>query len=522
MRQSNFRLLRIIISILFFIPTTYILIDFYGLVPGNVKKWILFLQFTPSVLNFITIGTLSIAGFIIVLALTFLFGRVYCSSVCPLGVLQDIINYFSKKIKKRKKKFIYVKENKLLRYSLLALTIIPIFFGINTFLVLLDPYSLYGRIAGNFALPILAFSNNGVAYILEQFNNYSVYPHDIQKFSIVPFAIVFSFFGLIAYLSFKHGRLYCNTICPVGTLLGIISKYSLFKIRIKEEECLSCGACARDCKAECIDSRTKIIDTSRCIACFDCIPSCPTEGITFSLKSSASSNDDSINNSKRNFLTKTSIYLLSLSAIGASVQKKIKITKPSTIPVFKENAVSPPGSFSLDKFNGKCTACHLCVTACPTQVLQPSFLEYGFTGMLQPHLDNSAGYCNFDCTICSDVCPTGAIIPITRNDKHLAQIGIAKFIKENCVVHTQKTDCGACSEHCPTKAVHMIPYEVKGLVIPEVREEYCIGCGACEFACPTIPYKSIYIEGNSIHKTAKKNVEEKKLEKVNMDEDFPF
>jgi ferredoxin len=325
-------------------------------------------------------------------------------------------------------------------------------------------------------------------------------------------------------MAYKKGRLYCNTVCPVGTLLGYLSRFSLFQIIIKKEECLSCGVCARDCKAGCIDSKEKTIDMSRCVVCFDCLTSCPTDGLLYDFKyRKPKTVTASIDQNKRNFFNTTALYLLSFSTLSAQVVRNIIITKPSTRRIFRKSAISPPGSISVDRFNSKCTACHLCVSSCPTQVLQPSFLEYGFLGMLQPRMDNIASYCNFDCKICSEVCPTGAISPIALEKKKLTQIGKAQFLKDNCVVNTQKTDCGACSEHCPTKAVHMIPFE-KNLFIPEVREDYCVGCGACEYACPVKPYKAIYIEGNRIHQTSKKNVEEKKQkeQKINYKEEFPF
>jgi NAD-dependent dihydropyrimidine dehydrogenase PreA subunit len=142
------------------------------------------------------------------------------------------------------------------------------------------------------------------------------------------------------------------------------------------------------------------------------------------------------------------------------------------------------------------------------------------TGMFQPRLDTVAAYCTYDCTICGEVCPTGAVLPLALEEKKLTQLGKAKFVKENCVVETQKTDCGACSEHCPTKAVHMIPYQ--GLFLPEVRDQYCIGCGACEFSCPTVPYKAIYVDGNAVHQKAEKPKEEKLEQKVDTGSDFPF
>jgi ferredoxin len=519
---------RIIVSFLFFITTTFLLIDIYGFIPQSVSNKILYLQFVPSVIKFITLTSLTVSGFVIILLLTILFGRVYCSSICPLGVLQDIINFISKKVKKKKKRFGFMKEQKILRLSLLAIPVIIFLFGSSIAVNLLDPYSIYGRFAGFFFRPGLIYINNIVAFVFERMKLYSVSNFEIRAFTIIPFLIVFAFFIFVAVLAYKKGRLYCNTVCPVGTLLGYLSKFSLFQIVIKKEDCLSCGACARDCKSGCIDSKEKTVDMSRCVACFDCLSSCPTDGLLYDFKyrkekTANKSADDSVDENKRQFVNATALYLLSFSSLTAQAVKNVILTKKSTRQIFKKSAISPPGSIGVNRFNSKCTACHLCVSSCPTQVLQPSFLEYGFLGMLQPRMDYNANYCNFDCKICSEVCPTGAISPINIEKKKLTQIGTAKFLKDNCVVNTQKTDCGACSEHCPTKAVHMIPFE-NNLVIPEVREDYCIGCGACEHACPVVPYKAIYVEGNRIHKTAKKNVEEKtqKEQKINYKEEFPF
>lgn len=525
MNSSALRKVRIVVSLIFFITTTFLLVDIYGLIPPQLSGSILFLQFVPSTLKFIALFSLTSFGFIIVLVLTLLLGRIYCSTICPLGTLQDIINYFSGKVRRKKKKrFSFLEEQKILRLVLLALPIIIFVIVSAVGINLLDPYSVYGRFAGNFFRPILVAINNLGAFILEKMKLYWMYPYDLKAFHVFPFLIVLAFFVFVFVLAWRKGRLYCNTVCPVGTLLGYISKFSLFKVIIKEEDCLSCGACARECKASCIDSQNKTVDMSRCVGCFDCLTSCPTDGIIYDFaykKEKLESNN--YDNSKREFLTRTSVFLLSLSALAAQVQKKIVVTKPSTKPIFRKFAVSPPGSVSIDRFNSKCTACHLCVTACPTQVLQPSFLEYGISGMLQPRLDNNAGFCNFECKLCGDVCPTGAILPTKLEDKKLTRLGKAIFVKDNCIVHTQKTDCGACSEHCPTKAVHMIPYEGK-LVIPEVRDKYCIGCGACEYACPVFPFKAIYVEGEYKHARAEVNreLEKQQQQKVDLKEEFPF
>ncbi|MCX7797590.1 MAG: 4Fe-4S binding protein [Melioribacter sp.] len=525
MDNTSFRKIRIALSFLFFIPTTIILINFSEQIPSSLTKYITYFQFVPSLLKAFSLFTIFSTGFILILLLTTLLGRIYCSTICPLGFFQDVINYISKKIKKRKKRFNYSKEQKLLRWSLLFLCILFFISGIALGINLLDPYSIYGRITGQIFRPIIIELNNFFSAILVNFKIYWLYPYEIKSFNLAPFIISLLFFLLISYMAYKNGRLYCNTICPVGTLLGLISKFSLYKITINKEECLSCGLCERDCKANCIDSESKAVDMSRCVMCFNCISQCPTEGIIYSHKKHSKQKEyklELIDESKRNFLFLVAGYITALSPIFAQVKKQITIKKNSTVPIFRENAISPPGSISIKRFNSICTACHLCISTCPTQVLQPSFLEYGIKGMLQPRLNNEAGFCNFDCNICSEVCPTGAILPIELERKKLTQLGIAKFIKQNCIVYTQKTECGACSEHCPTKAVHMIPYE-NNLVIPEVREEYCIGCGACEYACPVKPYKAIYVEGNIYHKLAKKNLEQEKPQiKIDYKKEFPF
>jgi formate hydrogenlyase subunit 6/NADH:ubiquinone oxidoreductase subunit I len=157
--------------------------------------------------------------------------------------------------------------------------------------------------------------------------------------------------------------------------------------------------------------------------------------------------------------------------------------------------------------------------------LVPSIFEFGLQGIMQPRMNFRAGHCNYDCTICMDICPSGAILPLPMEQKKLTQVGVTKFIKENCVVYTDNSDCGACSEHCPTKAVDMVPYPNpanKKLKIPEMKADYCIGCGGSEHAGPTRPYKAIYVDGNPVHKLAKKPVVKKIEVNVDSNEDFPF
>jgi len=370
-----------------------------------------------------------------------------------------------------------------------------------------------------FAKPVVLVLNNLLASLLGKFDIYTLFRVDIKFYEVAAYAIPAAFLLLIGFLAFKYGRLYCNTVCPVGTFLGFLSKISLFRIRFDEEKCTRCGRCAMACKSSCIDFLNKHIDASRCVNCFNCIETCSEKSISYGLVRIKSSRPaDEPDASRRNFITGSLLLLAGGSRVVRAQDTIIVPTKESTIKEDRLYPASPPGSAGIESFTARCTACALCVSACPTSVLQPSVSEYGVAGIMQPRMDFHAGFCNYECTICTEICPTGAIMPLMLEAKKLTQIGKAVFIKDNCIVETEKTNCGACSEHCPTKACDMIPYEGK-LLIPEVHDDICIGCGACEHACPTKPFKAIFVDGNPVHEAASKP-KSKVLESA--PGDFPF
>lgn len=510
--------IRILISLIFFFAISVLFIDLSFSIQQPFADYPLFLQFIPSLLKFITFGTLAGIGFIVILFLTLFFGRVYCSTICPLGVLQDIITYFRKK--KSKLYFSLSSPFSKTRYIILGITTLLLLFGTSIGLNLLDPYSNFGRIITNLFHPITIGINNLFSSTLELFDSYILSPVEFKGINLFAFLFSISFFILIVWMSYNYGRLFCNSICPVGTLLGLVSKFSFFKIGVIESNCIQCGECETVCKSSCIESESKYVDSSRCVGCFNCFDICPSIGISY-LPRYSKNNDDSYSNDKRNFFKNIGLFVLGTSFISKA-QQKIEVYTKNKTPVIRTSPISPPGSISIENFNDNCTACHLCVASCPTQVLQPSFLEYGLLEIMQPRMDYKTSFCNYDCTICTDVCPSGAIISQTIDNKKFIQMGKVQFVKENCVVYTQKTDCGACAEHCPTKAVKMeLDPEVK-LKAPKITNEICVGCGACEFACPTIPYKAIYVEGNPVHLIAEKPEEVMLEEKVDLKGDFPF
>jgi polyferredoxin len=512
--------IRVILSLLLFSLITLYFLDFRDFLPESVG-FLAEIQFIPALL------AVNILVLISLLFLTLLFGRVYCSSICPMGIYQDIIAWLSKKFI-RKKKYTYSKAKSILRWSILVATVVTFIFGFTFLVGLLDPYGAYGRMVTHLFRPAYLAGNNLLETIFTSFNNYLFYKVSIYSLSIFSSITALITLGVIGYLAWRNGRTYCNTICPVGTTLGLLSKYSLFKVGFLNDKCNMCGLCTMKCKASCIDSKNKEIDYSRCITCFNCIESCNRNAMKYSFirpkKTKAASTIPAytylkenlpVNESKRRFLSASLVMGLAAGKLFAQEVSNGLLPKRE---LKRQVPIAPPGAASFDHLREKCISCHLCVSKCPSHVIKPAFLEYGPGGIMQPKLYFDRGFCNYDCIICGDVCPTGAIQPLTKEEKNHTQMGQVQFIIENCIVYYDETSCGACSEHCPTQAVRMVPY--KGvLTIPETDTSICVGCGGCEYVCPAIPFKAIYVEGLAIQNTVE--IKKEKVEDVVID-DFGF
>ena len=360
--------------------------------------------------------------------------------------------------------------------------------------------------------------NNHISYALGMYGVTAVRPAMIhfQDHGIMIFAAAALF--LLLGFSFFRGRIFCNTLCPVGGLLGIVSCLSVFRLKLDDKKCNSCGLCGRVCKAECIDTANKKLDFSRCVSCFNCVSVCNRGavyyGTGFSVKKPV---NEERREALRFMFSAAAAFFIYLSY----VPKALAQGAGSLIPVIKKNTVIiPPGADSMKRFRELCTGCGLCVTACPTKVLTQAVKNrQGRLEPFQPSLDYAHAYCSYNCTVCTQVCPTGAIKELSVEAKRTKALGAAKFIKENCVVVTNGQPCVVCDEHCPSKAILLVKFK-NDLSIPDVREHLCIGCGACEKTCPASPHKAIYVEGFEIHKTAEKP---KGLgNKWKSEGDFPF
>lgn len=567
------RKIRITLAAICFVAVTLLFLDFTGTL-HLWFGWLAKIQFLPAVLalNFVVIA--------ILLVLTLLFGRIYCSVICPLGIFQDCVSNLSSRRKGKKARFSYSKEIKWLRYGVLVLFVIALAAGLNALVALLAPYSAYGRMVQSLLAPVWQWGNNLLAWIAERQDSYAFVTKDVWLKSLPTLIVAAVTFVAVVALAWRNGRTYCNTICPVGTTLSFFSRFAMFRPVIDKSKCKICHACERKCKAACIDVDNHKIDYSRCVDCFDCIDSCRLGALKYRFAwgrgvgsgftgaktpqnapvGSKMTSDESKNGQNRSSAAPTPVaepvvrqgsptaevtdngkgvstidatspvaepveatdkgrraFLVGGAAvIGGSLlssipmraeEEEIKDKKrdggfaevlPKKAPN-RKTPITPFGSESVEKFYKHCTACQLCVTVCPNNVLRPSSrLEH----LMQPEMSFEKGYCRPECVKCSEVCPAGAILKITPEEKTEWKVGTAGVDYDLCVVNRDGVSCGNCAHHCPVGAIRMVrknPDDEKSPRIPSVNEEKCIGCGACENLCPSRPISAITVNGYSVH-----------------------
>ena len=495
------RKIRIFLAAISILCCTLLFVDFTGMA-SNYLGWMAKLQFVPA---FLALNVFVVMALIV---LTLLLGRVYCSVICPLGILQDIIAWVRRRIVR--KKYSFSLEKKWLRRAILLLFIVSMALSATGIVAkLIEPYSAFGRIASNLFAPIWQWGNNALAAAAESADSYLFYSTEVYVRNGVTLAVAAVSFIVIAILAWRGGRTYCNTVCPVGTFLGFFSRFALLKPIINSEKCINCKACETKCKASCIDLANHKIDHSRCVACMDCIDACRKDALTYcrtkkgdSGKSACLEEEGQPENSSRRAFLITSATLTATAAIKAQEKKVdggLAIIKDRKEPERKSHIV-PPGAKGVRHFSQHCTSCQLCVSTCPEHVLVPSGNLHRF---MQPEMSYDRGYCRPECTHCSEVCPNGAIMKLTEEEKSSVQIGHAVWIKKNCVVITDGVRCGNCAHHCPAGAITMVPLRADDETspwVPAVNTERCIGCGACEHLCPARPYSAIYVEGHERHR----------------------
>ncbi len=505
---------RLSIQLICWVLLTLALIGTSMLFPA-LGAWVAKIQLLPLTLAF------SMGWFSVWLVLTLIFGRVYCSSVCPLGAMQDAFSRLGRK-GKRGHEYHYAPARTAIRNATLIAVIACILVGISVVTSLIDPYSAYSRIAINVLRPAWEAGESALFSIGWLANA----PARIGYASLMAFIIALITLGLIGTLAFRGGRTWCNTFCPVGTALGFISRYSVFHIEIDTDLCINCRRCEHACKSSCIDLQDHVIDGSRCVNCFDCLPVCPNDAISYtprrkqlslpmmqritspgkaatamgsgapnSMEPPRKSTNEPKAISRRQFMA------TGLIMAAAAAGEPIRAALPKQESPRPSLYVIPPGAESRKSFMERCTGCGLCVAHCPTGVIKPSTKEFGWLNMLHPvkHYDDAE--CTLSCVRCTELCPTGALLPLTPSEKAQISVGLARVIPSDCL-SVNGVHCGMCAEVCPKQAITMKPFHNAARAaapanaqIPTIDPSLCIGCGYCQHICPATPIKAIVVDG---------------------------
>ncbi|WP_455278534.1 4Fe-4S binding protein [[Eubacterium] cellulosolvens] len=426
------------------------------------------------------LGTLTIA-------LTIIAGRVWCGWLCPLGTILDWIPTFKLKSSKMRIQSSWL----IAKYILLFIIVFAAIFGSLSFLIL-DPITILSRTITSVVIPGLSSLVIFVEFSLYRIESFqpSIEQFDYmilsRLFSEQPFffpnLLIAFFLGLVLTLNFIQTRFWCRYLCPLGALLGIISKISQFKHRLNLETCISCDQCETICPTAAIDSKNNFFaNTSECIYCLDCVEICPTESITFKHRNKV--------NSKSNYDSNRRKLVKSMGAafFGAVIL--------FVMPYFyKKNYffIRPPGT-DEQALSNICIRCGECARVCPTGVIQPSYSIKYLEVLWTPTLITRLGYCDYSCTLCGEVCPTGAITKLSLERKQKTIIGIAHIDEKRCIPWAQGKECIVCEEMCPIseKAIKLEKEtvlnsftEISDVLLPRVIPDLCIGCGICECKCP--------------------------------------
>lgn len=422
-------IVRTALAAIFMISAVSAFCGFGGAAAGMFR-----IQFGPALMNcFASFGAGALTAVAVIAVGTFLFGRVYCSVLCPFGILQDAVIFISRRRGRN------IPDMRKTRYAIAGIVCGMLLCGWTGGFLLLDPYSNFGRIFASFTV--------GGA--------------------ILPAAAII--------LAVWKKRIFCTAICPVGTLLGLISKHGVFRLAVAEN-CLKCGKCVRLCPTGCVDPAAGVIDNERCVRCMKCVSECPAGSIGFARPEKI---DVPVDESRRAFLVTGGVLLAGLAAGAAAA----KFGLGGLERLARRFKILPPGAGDIGRFAAKCTACQLCVVNCPAEIIVPA---PGGDGPVS--LDLNRGACRYDCRRCSQLCPTGALRKLTLEEKQRTKIAEAVFNPLNCLVFQEELPCGRCAEACPA---HAITLRADGTPMP-VDTARCIGCGACQAACPA-PEKAMTV-----------------------------
>jgi len=499
-KHRRLQLLRIVSQIFFFGLFFFLLFGTHFTGEDYIGRVEAFFHFDPflAVVTSIAARTLWVvfAWSAATVLATLIFGRVVCGWVCPLGAVHQFFSWIFKRTKLRRPKKAAV-GGLWVKYALLAAVVVAAVFGLNL-AGYLDPLSFLTRASAAGLIPASSHGLNGLINAVYAVRLESLGDKLAQAVESLTLNSVFPlgfFLGLI-FLAFvllnkDRERFYCRYVCPTGAMLGLFSRFNLFKLKIDESACTKCGLCSIRCPTQASPFPAGQWKSSECIYCETCAAVCPVRAITFPVR-----------------LKKEALPAVDLTRrrlLGASFLAFF------SVPFFRiggarkrasEKCIRPPGALPEPEFLAKCVKCGECMKACPTNGLQPALAEAGPEGLWTPVLVPKIGYCEYYCSLCSQVCPTGAIKELTVPEKTVVKIGTAWIDKNRCIPYFLGRPCIVCEEHCPVspKAIKFVMVETKrpdGTTAvekaPVIDPDLCIGCGICENKCPVADRPAIYV-----------------------------
>ena len=452
---------------------------------------------------------------LIIVVPTLFFGRFFCGWICPMGTLQHFAGNLPSEAKRGKRR---IEANRYKRwqtgkYVALLAGLVAAFCG-SAAIGWIDPFSVLVRSFGLSLLPAFNFSMRALLTPLEQshvaaIKTFGQTLHMILQFTILDFPqprfeqglfLGILFLAILA-LSMRITRLWCRAICPLGALLGAISRWSIFGLHKDPEKCNNCNRCLLNCQGGDDPIGGARWHKSECLMCMNCVGSCPEHSLSFRFfrkEPEVASTDIGRRKALTGIVAGAAVVPLMRANTGLGKGRH-------------ERLLRPPGSLDESEFLSRCIRCGECMKVCPNTAIHPTLDQAGLEGLWTPTLVPRIGYCEPSCVLCSEVCPTGAIWQITPKEKGWVvgvgqeqpiRLGTAFYDRGRCLPWAMATDCIVCEEWCPVspKAIYVQEAEVidsagntKTVKQPRVDPSRCVGCGACEYACPLQEHPAVYV-----------------------------